>query len=155
MRTSARAWIPALVVLLASCAPKALPPRPPPAPEPSRQACPLGVEGATVVAENTADGIALIFRSSDRVAEIRERTRRAARLHGPFGHEGIGHHGRHGEGGHHGLKGHELPQARAVAEEIEGGARLSLVPVYPSELDALRARVEARAVEMSTAPCER
>lgn len=144
-----------LSLALASCALPTGPPRPPPSREPARGACPLGLEGVSVVAERTPDGVALVFRSRGDVAELRERVRGAARLHGPFGQLGKGHDGRHGGGGHHGLKAHELPVARAQVQDIEGGARLSLVPVYPFEVDALRSRVEARALEMSTAPCDR
>lgn len=138
-----------------ACAPvPKQPPRPPPARPPPRPACPLGVEDATVVAENTADGIALIFTSSSHVQDLRERGRDAAKLHGPFGRLGKGHDDRHGGGSHHGLQAGALPQARASAEDIEGGVRVTLVPLDPSELESLRTRATARANKIATTPCD-
>src|SRR3954447_2786351 len=74
--------------------------------------CPLGIQGATVVASDTPEGIALSFSSKDRVAELRDRAVDAASQHGPGEHLGQGHDGRHGSGGDHGLQMMQAPEAR-------------------------------------------
>lgn len=118
------------------------------------QGCPLGVPGGSVVATDTADGIALDFRSSDRASEMRERANDAAAQHGPGEKMGKGHDGKHGEGGSHGLQMMQAPAARTVATDIEGGARIRFVPADPADLQALRTRVRERAAAMNTATCK-
>jgi hypothetical protein len=86
--------------------------------------------------------------------DLRERVMGAARMHGPVGRLGKGHAGRHQMGGDHGLHALALPAARAEVTEIEGGARLSLVPAYPEELEALRIRIRERARKMRSTPCD-
>jgi hypothetical protein len=117
--------------------------------------CPLGVPGATVTAEDTADGIALTFTSSkDRVDEMRARARESAAQHGPGERLGLGHDGRHGHGGEHGLQTFQAPPSRSVAEDTENGARIRFVPADPADTDALRAKLRERADAMNAASCK-
>lgn len=114
--------------------------------------CPLGVEGATMTVEDTTEGVALTFTAAN-VEEMRERARNASALHGPQ-RLGAGHGGRHGQGGQHGLQPLQLPPSYAGMDEIEGGARIRLIPVDPADRELLRARVRARAFAMGTVSCE-
>jgi len=156
--TSARSALVSILIgaaiMVHGCASPPLPLRPPPPVAPAKAACPLGVDGATVVAEDTLDGAALVFASPGDGNELRERARRSASMRGPYGHRGLGHDGHHGGGGHHGLQAASLPAARATARDVRDGARIDLVPTYPADLDALRAAVRERASRMTTRPCD-
>lgn len=112
--------------------------------------CALGVDGAEVVVEDTPQGVALTFTTSpEKLDELRERGRHAANMYGPR-KLGEGHEGRHASGGHHGLMPMQMPPAFALAEDVEGGVRVRLVPVDDNDLALLRARARERAVVMST-----
>jgi hypothetical protein len=110
--------------------------------------CPLGVDGARVVAEDTPEGAMLTFLSMDKTDELRGRARSSAAMYGPR-RAGAGHDGKHAQGGHHGLKPMQMPPAYASTEDIEGGVRMRLSPVDPGDLDALRSKVRERATAMS------
>jgi hypothetical protein len=116
--------------------------------------CPLGVAGATVVAEDTPDGITLSFRSPDRAEEMRERANDAAAQHGPGQQLGRGHDGKHLDGGEHGLKMMQMPVARSVASDIEGGARIRFVAVDPADTELLRVKLRERVTVMSSLTCK-
>jgi hypothetical protein len=118
------------------------------------QGCALGVPGASVVAEDTPDGIALSFTSKDRPTEMRARANDAAAQHGPGERLGEGHEGRHGHGGEHGLQMMQAPVAKSAADDIEGGARIRFVPADPAEKELLRTKLRERAVAMNTATCK-
>jgi len=115
--------------------------------------CPLGVAGATVVAEDTPEGIALSFTSKDRPAEMRVRANDAAAQHGPGEHLGAGHEGHHGQGGDHGLQMMQGPVARSASDDIESGARIRFQPADPAEKELLRARLRERADAMNALTC--
>ena len=146
-----------LAFLAGGCARASLPPLPPPTLTHAEGAggCPLGVAGASVVAEDTPDGIALSFRSTANAAEMRERAHDAAAQHGTGQHLGRGHHGEHGEWGDHGLQLTQMPAVRAVSEDIEGGARIRFVAVNPPDTDVLRRRLRDRANAMADLTCKR
>jgi hypothetical protein len=112
--------------------------------------CPLGVDGAEVVVEDTPQGVALTFTSSpERADELRTRGRHAANMYGPR-KAGEGHGGNHASGGHHGLMPMQMPPAYALTEDVDNGIKLRLFPVDDRDLAALRARARERAVAMST-----
>lgn len=142
-----------LVALAAACTTAQAPP-PSLTKAEAPHGCALGVAGATVVAEDTTDGIALSFTSKDRAAEMRERVNDAAAQHGPGERLGGGHEGRHGHGGEHGLQMMQAPTARAAADDIEGGARIRFVPADPAEKELLRSKLRERAAAMNTATCK-
>jgi hypothetical protein len=113
------------------------------------RACPLGVDGASVTYEPTADGGALVFTAPpEQVADLRQRAQDASAVHGPGEKLGKGHDGKHGSGGDHGLKAMQLPPARVGAIDVEGGARIAFIPADMSDLDVLRVKLQARAREL-------
>lgn len=116
--------------------------------------CALGVPGSTVVAEDTADGIALGFTSKEKPEEMRARANDAAAQHGPGQRVGMGHDGHHGHGGDHGLQLLQAPAAKSAAEDIDGGARIRFVPADPAEKDLLRAKLRDRATAMNAQSCK-
>lgn len=126
-----------------------------PAPSP----CPLGVEGARVVYEDTEQGGRLTFTAPPgKVEHLRQRARDAAAMHGPGQHLGEGHTGdgreaRHGTGGEHGLRPMQMPPATAGEQDLEGGARIDVLPRYDGDLPELRAKLRKRAQELMNS-CE-
>lgn len=120
------------------------------------QSCPLGVRGAAVAATDTADGITLTF-TTDVVAnveELRTRARDAAAMHGPGEKVGLGHDGRHGEGGQHGLQTLQLPPVHAAEDDVNEGARIRFVPADQKDLEVLRTKLRARAIQLNSTPCK-
>lgn len=117
--------------------------------------CALGVSGASVVAEDTPDGIALSFRSQTRREEMRERANDAAAQHGPGQRLGRGHEGKHGDGGDHGLQMMQMPPARSVSEDIEGGARIRFAAVDSKDTESLRSKLRERADAMNAGTCSK
>lgn len=116
---------------------------------PPASTCPLGVEGATVLYEDTATGGRLTFTApKEKLDELRERARDASALHGTGQKLGKGHDGKHGNGGHHGLKAMQLPPAYGGEEDIEGGARINVTPADAHDLEVLRTKLRERAREM-------
>lgn len=115
--------------------------------------CALGVAGSSVVAEDTPDGIALLFTSRDKPEEMRERANDAAAQHGPGTHMGRGHEGQHGQGADHGLQMIQGPAARTFAEVIEGGARVRFVATDPAETETLRTKLRKQADAMNATAC--
>jgi hypothetical protein len=118
---------------------------------PASRPCPLGVDGAEVVVEDTPQGVALTFTTSaEKADELRTRGRHSANMYGPR-KAGEGHEGRHASGGHHGLMPMQMPPAYALAEDVENGIKIRLFPVDDADVAVLRARARERAVAMSTA----
>ncbi len=147
-----------VVALAGACTEATPPPRSPGATSilaaPAPSTCPLGVHGATVVYEETPEGAALVFTApAENVDELRDRARNASAMHGPGQKVGMGHEGKHGEGGVHGLRMMQMPPAYAGADDIEGGARIRIYPADAKDIEVLRAKLEARAAEM-TAACK-
>jgi hypothetical protein len=116
--------------------------------------CALGVPGATVVAEDTPEGIALSFTSKDKPEEMRERANDAAAQHGPGQRVGRGHDGRHGHGGDHGLQLMQVPAVKSVADDIEGGARIRFAAADPAETELVRTKLRDRANAMNALACK-
>lgn len=140
----------ASVFVMAGCA-RQLTPRLTEAETPA--GCALGVSGSRVVAEDTSNGIALLFTSKDRPEEMRARAKDAAAQHGPGAHLGFSHDGHHGQGADHGLQMSQGPGARADADPIEGGARVRFVAIDSAETDALRARLRKKASDLNATTC--
>jgi hypothetical protein len=119
---------------------------------PSGEACPMAVEGAKVVAEDTADGVALVFTTSTGdVADLRDRVHRMAEMHERGEAQEDGMHGG-------GMMAHEqamkpLPPADLTVTDIEGGARIEMTPRDPSTLSALRDDARMHADSMRTGSC--
>lgn len=146
----------AMALALVACTEASPPPRAADAirsaPPPST--CPLGVEGARVAYEDTANGGRLTFTAPPaQLDSLRRRARDAAALHGPGQRLGEGHEGRHGTGGDHGLRAMQLPPMSAGEQDVEGGARIDMTPSYDGDLLVLRAKLRERA-DALMASCE-
>ena len=130
------------------------PPTPPATPTttaaPASGGCPLGIEGARVTVEDTADGVALTFTTVTRVDELRTRARTAAEMHGAGRQQGAGHDGVHGQGGHHGLHAMHLPPATGTVADVPDGARIRLVPSDAADLARLREHARDGAARVQT-----
>lgn len=97
------------------------------APPPS--SCPLGVQGARVIYEDTDTGGRLTFTAPpEQLDALRIRARHAAAMHGPGERKGEGHDGRHGMGDSHGLRAMQMPPAHGTEEDLDGGARVTITP---------------------------
>lgn len=143
-----------------------------------RDRCPMMAEGATVEVSDTYDGVALTFTTtSGNVADLRTRAHHMADMYTTHGgHRGMmWHHmggrgqgrGMMGEGHGPGMMGGSgmghgpgmgmgrgmMPAATATVEEIEGGARILLVPTDASQLDALREHARVHRERMHGGEC--
>ena len=107
--------------------------------------CPLGVNGAKVAVVDAADGVDVSFTTGGDVDELRRRVRDQAAEHGPGAHAGLGHGGSHIGAQVHGLRLWEIGQVAASASDIEGGARLHVVPTNPADTVRVRAALHDRA----------
>ncbi len=154
-RTAPKALAPTLITLLAVACTTGQTASPALTQGEAPRGCALGVAGATVVTEDTPDGIALSFRSQGRREEMRERANDAAAQHGPGQRLGRGHEGQHAEGGDHGLQMMQMPPARSVSEDIEGGARVRFAAVDPRDTQALRSKLRERADVMNVGTCSK
>ena len=117
------------------------------------QGCALGVPGAVAIAEDTPEGMTLSFVSRDK-RELRQRANDAAAQHGPGQRLGLGHEGAHGRGGDHGLQMRQAPAAKAVASEIEQGARITFAAAAPKDRELLRTKLRERASAMNALECK-
>jgi hypothetical protein len=100
---------------------------------PAQSGCPLGVPGSKVAFEETPGGGALTFTAPpERVEELRDRARRAF----------VGDDGRR--------ESSRLPRAHAVDAPVDGGSRVIFTAVDPRDRDALRAKLKARAEDMTS-----
>lgn len=120
----------------------------------------MQVPGTQVSVEDTTDGVAMVFTTTGDVAELRKRVRHKAEMHekkhqvgtaepgmepGPGMGAGPGHKKMH-------MMAHAVPST-ARMEEIEGGARINLVPTDPQRLAELRAQARERASHMASGQC--
>lgn len=131
-------------------------------------ACPMAVPGTQVAAADIPDGVSITFTTADprQVPELRSRVHAMAAMHERHHHAGaddVEHHGgmhhgsMHGEGTHGGMgsAGPGAPQhagmpppSRAVAEDVDGGARVVVTPEDPADLERLRSAVRMHAQHM-------
>ncbi len=116
--------------------------------------CPMHVPGVTISAEDTSQGAAIVFTTKQGdVADLRNRVRKMAEWHNAQRADG----GMMMGGGHqgHGMKGPGMMPfaATASAEDVEGGARLVMVPKNPAELAAVRSHVHEHAMRMARGDC--
>ncbi len=137
--------------------------------------CPMDVKGVTVNAEDTEDGIAIVFTTDDpsQVEELRRRVQYIGEMHKqPHGMGmGMGGGGMHGHGHAHG-EGHEHGEAHmggemqselpplsrdaigeVRSEEVENGARVVFEASSPDRVEELRTAMRARADRMKSGAC--
>jgi hypothetical protein len=116
---------------------------PPPVASGAGGMCPMQVQGTQVAAEDTQDGVALLFTTSGDVAELRKRVHHLAEKHqmrmsnrnlntaagamgphGPMGPGGMGPHGQMGPGasgaGHAMGHEHAMGHGHAMGDEPDG-----------------------------------
>ena len=135
---------------------------------PAPDMCPVHVPGTLVEVADAQDSVALLFvtRGGD-VAELRNRVRSLAETPGQAnasptggGHQAM-QHGMMGcmmmgHGSEHGSSNAAQPPemaAWATVEDIADGARLTLVPIPPTSLGALRSLVHQDARTMQHGEC--
>jgi hypothetical protein len=108
--------------------------------------CPMAVAGTTSRAEDVEGGAAMVFTTTGDVAELRRRVTRMAAMHNQPPQEG-------GKPG--GMMGGEMkmPQATALTEDVEGGARLVLTAKAPEKVAELREHVRNHAAKMASGHC--
>jgi hypothetical protein len=87
--------------------------------------CPLELAATAVVAEQTTDGAALAFTTTESVVELRRRVAALVKTELAM-----------------------LPQARVRTDNVEHGVRLVFVPVRAGDLDALRERIRERSEQI-------
>lgn len=128
----------------------------------ARANCPMMVEGASVDVENTEDGVALRFTSTNagQVEELRNRVESMARMYERKGEQAgsmmwhpMGH--RRADQDQKQAKGPTgaIPAATTRVEEIENGARLVLTPKDRGDLDQLREHVRDHERRMEAGEC--
>jgi hypothetical protein len=105
---------------------------------PMMQSCPMRITGAHVSAADVENGIALtITTDSGNVAELRWRTEHMAKMHSDPS----------------GAMRPRMTPFTAKYEEVPNGARLTLMPKDPAQLDDFRARVRERVERMADGDC--
>lgn len=133
-------------------------------------ACPVGVPGTRLAAADTPEGVAVTFTTSpERAEELRARVHAMADMHNRHHQPGAagGEHAGHGGMMHGGMMQHDgtaasgeaempmPPPSRATVEDVEAGARLSVAPYDPADLERLRSTVRMHAEQMQkTGTCE-
>lgn len=124
----------------------------------SMENCPMAVPGTSVASQDTPEGEAITFStSSGDVNELRRRVRVMSELHG--GHHVGGDAAAMGQGaGAGGMESdvHEsmtAPTSRATVSDVEGGARVDIVPVDPTQVEQVRAAARTHAEHMQREGC--
>jgi hypothetical protein len=117
--------------------------------------CPMKVPGVTVSTSEVEGGVSVVFTTTGDVSDLRARVRRMAEMHE---HMGGMHHG--GGAAKPGMmrgcmmgKAGGMHAATATVEDVEGGARLILVPKDAADLPALRAHVQQCRDRMEKGEC--
>ena len=134
--------------------------------------CPMGVQGTTVQATETSDGMSMAFTTTGDVGELRKRAhgmsdRMNGQASGAMGTSGMmmkkggdggagmmmgsgmGHPGMMGDGGAGMMMGGSMPPMNVQVEDIEGGARLRMTPRDPSRVAEMKKHVQQHAQMMN------
>jgi hypothetical protein len=105
------------------------------------QNCPMKVEGVKVAVADTTNGIAVtITTESGNVGELRRRVELMATMHSPNGDKPA-------------MMRNRMIAGAAKFEEVENGARLTLTPKDPAQLEAFRKQVREHAQRMEKGDC--
>ncbi len=114
--------------------------------------CPMALEGTSVTAEDTSDGVALVFTTTGDVENLRQRVTMMAEKHNA-------HAGDAGSGEKEACcackacaKAHMIA-ATARGENMEGGAKLIFTPTQATQLEDLRKNVREHAAAMTSGGC--
>ena len=104
------------------------------------QACPVKVEGTTVEAKDTADGIAVTFVAKPaNVADLQQRVERMANMHAAMGNMPLGQQ--------------NMIAGTVKYEALPTGARLTLKPNDASKLKVFREQVRSHVEQMKKGDC--
>ncbi len=105
--------------------------------EAGKDSCPMMLEGVSVVAQDTADGAALVFSTTGDVAALRTRVGTMVTKHNTM----------------HEQSSAMMPASTARAEDTEGGVRLVITPTSAADLDAVRTHVRTHAEMAKNGEC--
>ena len=104
------------------------------------QACPVKVEGTTVEAADTADGIAVTFAAKPaNVADLQQRVERMANMHAAMGNMSMGPQ--------------NMIAGTVKYEALPTGARLTLKPNDAAKLKEFRQQVRSHVEQMKKGDC--
>jgi hypothetical protein len=131
------------------------------------QMCPMNVPGTQVSAAEVATGEALTFTTSpENAAALREKVHAMAEMHnrhhagaeqgsGGMQHGAMGHGGMGGMGASGEMGGMQMPPpSRASVDDLPDGARITVTPNDPADLQRLQSTVRAHAEHMQQHGCE-
>ena len=147
-------------------------PTTPPGEKMAMPMCPAAVPGTSVNAEDTATGGALVFVTTGDAAEVRKRVDAMAKMHNehhaamgalPTGDEPSGDmagmdHSKMAGGDMAGMDHSKMAgmmisvHSKAVAEDLEGGARLSFIAA-PADVATLQGQLRMHAEHMASGSC--
>jgi len=103
------------------------------------QACPVKVEGTTVEAADTTDGVAVTFTAKPaNVADLQQRVERMANMHAAMGNMPMGQN---------------MIAGTVKYEALPTGARLTLKPNDASKLKEFRQQVRSHVEQMKKGDC--
>ena len=133
--------------------------------------CPMGVQGTTVQATETSDGMSMAFTTTGDAGEVRKRAhgmadRMNGQASGAMGMNGMmmkggdggggmmmgsgmGHAGMTGDGGAGMMMGGSMPPVNVQVDDIDGGARLRMTPRDPSRVAEMKKHVQQHAQMMN------
>ena len=127
---------------------------------PMEDACPAAIEGVRVTVEDTDGGVALRFTGEEAdLQELRQRAAALGRTYDALPRQSgspvppMTPEGRTEPAAGVSAQLRDTPAAAATVEDIEGGARVILVPEEQAQLDVLRDSVRAHARRMQTGQC--
>jgi hypothetical protein len=114
--------------------------------------CPMAIPGTHVSAADTATGEALSFTTSpDQAAALREKVHAMADMHNR--HHASGDATPHGGTGG-GMAGMEMPPpSRAAVEDLPDGARITVTPNAPADLQKLQTTIRSHAEQLEQHGC--
>jgi hypothetical protein len=104
------------------------------------QACPVKVEGTTVEAADTTDGVAVTFAAKPAgVADLQQRVERMANMHAAMGNMQMSQQ--------------KMIPGTVKYEALPTGARLTLKPNDPAKLKEFRQQVRSHVEQMKKGDC--
>ena len=118
--------------------------------------CPMGVPGTQVSAVDETNGATMTVTANAQVAELQRRVHAMVAMHNQRHGDGKAHEGMMGHGmmrDGQGMRGMMLPPSQATVTALETGARVTLMPTDPADLQKLQAAVRMHAQKMQQDGC--
>lgn len=139
-------------LVLSACAETTPPPNDPgtvAATPDAKTTCPLGMQGTQITVNDAPDGADVLFTTKRNLSELRQRVSAQAVIHGPGQHAGLGHNGVHSGARTHGLRLSEIEfPVHVTATNVDGGARIHVVPERHADVDKLQHEIRERAAKI-------